>query len=237
MTALTLLALGLRDLLAVTPGRTSRHPWLALLAAVGAVLIGGVVLAGGAASAAETLSAVALALGAVLAWHALARAGSPHLRVGALGGVVGLAVAEHTGALTVAHGPVGMALLGAGLVLVETANVVTRDVLRLAGRPSTDDVHDADDDGEGLRGGRFIGPMERLLMAVLGLMAAWQVVAAIMAAKGIVRFPEISKDARAGDAKGGPMGASAEEFLVGSLASWTLAAGAGLVVHLALAGG
>ncbi|MGC5048216.1 hypothetical protein [Micrococcus porci] len=236
MTALTLLALGLRDLLAVTPGRTSRHPWRALLAAVGAVLIGGVVLAGGAASAAETLSAVALALGAVLAWHALARAGSPHLRVGALGGVVGLAVAEHTGALAVAHGPVGMALLGAGLVLVETANVVTRDVLRLAGRPSTDDVHDADDDGEGLRGGRFIGPMERLLMAVLGLMAAWQVVAAIMAAKGIVRFPEISKDTRAGDAKGGPMGASAEEFLVGSLASWTLAAGAGLVVHLALAG-
>ena len=58
--------------------------------------------------------------------------------------------------------------------------------------------------------------------------------AAIMAAKGIVRFPEISRDARSHEPKGGPPGASAEEFLIGSLASWTLAAGAGLLVHLAL---
>ena len=56
----------------------------------------------------------------------------------------------------------------------------------------------------------------------------------LAAAVGIVRFPEIAQDARAQDPKGGPAGASAEEFLIGSLASWTLAAGAGVLVHLAL---
>ena len=39
--------------------------------------------------------------------------------------------------------------------------------------------------------------------------------AVIVAAKGVVRFPEISKDSTE---------TKAEEFLVGSLASWTLAA-------------
>ena len=39
-------------------------------------------------------------------------------------------------------------------------------------------------------------------------------VAAVIAAKGVIRFPEISRDER---------GDKAEEFLIGSLASWALA--------------
>lgn len=73
-----------------------------------------------------------------------------------------------------------------------------------------------------LKGGRVIGPLERLLIAALSLAGAFTVVAALFAAKGIVRFPEISRDRGAGD--------RAEYFLVGSMVSWTIAfAAAGLL--------
>ncbi|MFB2581907.1 hypothetical protein ACEXQD_11690 [Herbiconiux sp. P15] len=68
---------------------------------------------------------------------------------------------------------------------------------------------------EDLRGGRIIGPLERLLIVALSLAGALPIVAGILAAKGIVRFPEISHD--------GPGGSKAEYFLVGSLVSWSLA--------------
>ncbi len=73
-----------------------------------------------------------------------------------------------------------------------------------------------------MRGGRLIGPLERWIIVALALAGAQGVVAALMAAKGIVRFPEISKNAGEGS--------KAEEFLVGSLISWGLAgAGAAMV--------
>ena len=73
-----------------------------------------------------------------------------------------------------------------------------------------------------LHGGRWIGPLERVLLILLAGAGANVAVAAIIAAKGVIRFPEISKD---------PSGLKAEEFLIGSLTSWTLAVlGALLVV-------
>lgn len=66
-----------------------------------------------------------------------------------------------------------------------------------------------------LRGGRIIGPLERLLLLALGTAGAFPVIAALLAAKGIVRFPEISQDST--------LGSKAEEFLIGSLTSWSLA--------------
>lgn len=73
-----------------------------------------------------------------------------------------------------------------------------------------------------MRGGRLIGPLERWIILALALAGAQGIIAALMAAKGIVRFPEISKNAGEGS--------KAEEFLVGSLISWGLAgAGAALV--------
>ncbi|GAB2449804.1 hypothetical protein HD599_002113 [Conyzicola lurida] len=65
-----------------------------------------------------------------------------------------------------------------------------------------------------LRGGRFIGPLERLFLLALVLSGQFTAIAALVAAKGIIRFPEISKDAAGGS--------KAEYFLVGSFASWTL---------------
>ncbi|MEE6288975.1 hypothetical protein V2J52_15085 [Georgenia sp. MJ173] len=76
--------------------------------------------------------------------------------------------------------------------------------------------------GHALRGGRWIGPLERLLIVVLATGGADGIIAALLAAKGIVRFPEISADRESGS--------KAEEFLVGSLTSWGMAAAS--VVYL-----
>ena len=73
-----------------------------------------------------------------------------------------------------------------------------------------------------LVGGRVIGPIERLLLIGLGLAGGAAVIAALVAAKGVVRFPEISADRGTG--------ANAETFLVGSLTSWAVAAGGALLI-------
>jgi hypothetical protein len=137
--------------------------------------------------------------------------------------------------------PIAQALLatGAALFLLESGNVVVRAALfrelpqppaararfslrsRFA-RPAPEEVRVPD-----LRGGRAIGPLERLLVAGLTLAGAIGLAGAVFAAKGIVRFPEISRD--------GEGGSKAEYFLVGSLVSWALALGAAALV--ATAGG
>lgn len=80
----------------------------------------------------------------------------------------------------------------------------------------------APDPRAGFQGGRLIGPLERILVLILTLAAAYPILAAMLAAKGIVRFPEISRD--------GETGARAEYFLVGSLVSWVIALGAAFLV-------
>lgn len=71
------------------------------------------------------------------------------------------------------------------------------------------------DTGPSLRGGRWIGPLERLLIIILAGAGADVAIGAVVAAKGVIRFPEISQDAS---------GEKAEEFLIGSVSSWILAA-------------
>ena len=66
-----------------------------------------------------------------------------------------------------------------------------------------------------LKGGRVIGPLERVLVFGLAVSGNIGGVAAIMAAKGILRFPEINRDE--GD------GSGAEYVLVGSFVSWFIA--------------
>lgn len=78
------------------------------------------------------------------------------------------------------------------------------------------------DPRSGFKGGRLIGPLERTIVLILTLAGAYPLLAAMLAAKGIVRFPEISRD--------GETGARAEYFLVGSLVSWVIALGAAFLV-------
>jgi len=116
-------------------------------------------------------------------------------------------------------------LLGVVLVQLSTGNVLVRLVLL-----ATHTSHPARDGAPTgpearLKGGRLLGPMERLL--ILGLGIAGQVTAAslVIAAKGLLRFPELSSDA--GQER---IHRLTEYFLVGSFASWLLAlGGVGLV--------
>lgn len=114
-------------------------------------------------------------------------------------------------------GPVSFDLavlsLGAVVFLLESGNLIVRAAL---------DRENAARPRDSFQGGRLIGPLERVLVFVLTLVGAYPLLAAMLAAKGIVRFPEISRD--------GENGARAEYFLVGSLVSWVVALGAALLV-------
>lgn len=110
---------------------------------------------------------------------------------------------------------VAVLVLGAVVFLLESGNVIVRAALRGG------DVPD-EEDRPALKGGRLIGPLERALVFALTLTGAFTLLAAVLAAKGIVRFPEISRD--------GDGGTRAEYFLVGSLVSWVTALGAAFLV-------
>lgn len=131
--------------------------------------------------------------------------------------------------------------LGVACFLLESANIVVRVALQSERSDAADVVATAPVIRRGLmarlrrpappepavptkqlRGGRLIGPLERLFVVGLIFTSAVALLAAFIAAKGIVRFPEIQKD-NAG-------GTQAEYFLVGSMASWAIAlAAAGLL--------
>ncbi|MCK6056979.1 hypothetical protein [Micrococcus luteus] len=231
MTALALLALGLHDLLdAVLPGAwpAPRRRWLARAgAAVAAVLAAVLVAVLAPTGISVAVGGGLVALGLLMGWTWL-HPDRP-LGVVAVVATVGLvAVLESTLAPAgLRSAPPALTLLAVTVALTETGNRVTRAVLALAGRSADGGDEEAEDPAaDGLRGGRYIGPMERLLMVVLGLAQAYPVIAALMAAKGIVRFPEISADRGAGS--------RAEEFLIGSLTSWGLAAAGAVAVWLAL---
>ncbi len=75
-----------------------------------------------------------------------------------------------------------------------------------------------------LKGGRLLGPMERLLILGLGLAGQLAAATAVVAAKSIIRFPEINAQ-KARENGGIGIDEVTEYFLVGSFASWILALG------------
>ncbi|MGE2834219.1 hypothetical protein [Mycobacterium sp. SMC-4] len=108
---------------------------------------------------------------------------------------------------------------GVLLVQVSTANQVVRLILgsvgavKPAGQPQPSDQ---------LKGGRLLGPMERLLIVGLGLAGQPAMATAVVAAKSIIRFPEISAK-RDRDKSAVGIDEVTEYFLVGSFASWIVA--------------
>ena len=128
------------------------------------------------------------------------------------------------------------AVVGVVVLLTVPANRVVADILAVA-RHSTQGNGEAaagcvpsqesgkqDEMESSMRGGRWIGPLERILILLLASVEAPAAIAAIVAAKGVIRFPEISQD---------KAGQKAEEFLIGSFASWILAVLGAVVIHLA----
>ncbi|UTT65076.1 hypothetical protein NMQ01_10100 [Janibacter sp. CX7] len=119
------------------------------------------------------------------------------------------------------------ALLLAGLVLVQlaTGNRLVRLVLVTTGalpaRPVAGGV-----DGE-LRGGRLLGPLERLFILGLGLAGELTAAGLVIAAKGLIRWPELRSHASSDDSRRpSDIDKVTEYFLVGSFVSWLVALGA-----------
>jgi hypothetical protein len=112
-------------------------------------------------------------------------------------------------------------LAGAFLVLLSTGNVVVRLVLSATGTTNPA-MHDTPEDPEQrLKGGRLLGPMERVLILGLGLAGHLTAASIVIAAKGLLRWPELqSKTEQQWIHR------LTEYFLVGSFVSWLVALGA-----------
>ncbi len=108
-------------------------------------------------------------------------------------------------------------LLGASvaLFLLATANRIVRLVLIAAGTPATKSEPK-------LKGGRLLGPMERLFVAGMTLSGNLTGAAVIIAAKGLLRLPEIRSDV---DQAQGHDDQITEYFLIGTFCSLLLAGG------------
>lgn len=128
-----------------------------------------------------------------------------------------------------------LAVLGALMVQLSTGNVLVRLVLRATGsiNPSrtvrSRDARLLEAPPHTLKGGRLLGPMERVFLLGLGLAGQLTAAGIVVAAKGLLRFPELSA---AKDDRSGPgIHVVTEYFLVGSFASWLVALSALALVH------
>ncbi len=110
--------------------------------------------------------------------------------------------------------------IGAALFLLSTANRIVRLVLEATGTSATT--------GESkLRGGRLLGPMERLIVGALVLSGDPAGAAFIIAAKGLLRLPEIRSSTDQMERQSDQV---TEYFLIGTFSSLLLAAGTGVLV-------
>jgi hypothetical protein len=235
--ALLLVGVGLSDL--VFSVRPMRH--VPEIAAAGAVVVLGL-LSG--QTAVPELVALGVLSAWVVAWGQAVTRGfaSGRERVPLAVLVSGVALALLLSPLAdPAHGlvgdwlvetPVGVlqgrttdeAVLLAGVLLVQlsTGNVLVRLVLA-----ATRTVDPARRPGRQvptfrLKGGRLLGPMERLFIVGLGVAGELTAASVVVAAKGLLRWPELQA-AREERGPGSGIHAVTEYFLVGSFVSWSLA--------------
>jgi len=120
-------------------------------------------------------------------------------------------------------------LMVVGVVLLQiiTGNQLVRLVLGSVGAVKPEGQPQPSDR---LKGGRLLGPMERILILGLGLAGQLAAATAVVAAKSVIRFPEINA-AKARENGNIGIDAVTEYFLVGSFASWIIALG-GLALAL-----
>lgn len=106
-------------------------------------------------------------------------------------------------------------LVALTLTQLSTGNVIVRLVLSATGTVVAAQ-HGTDGDPETrLKGGRLLGPMERLVIFGLGLAGELTAAGIVIAAKGLLRFPELQS--RADQTR---IHQLTEYFLVGSFVSW-----------------
>ena len=237
--ALLLVGVGLCDL--VFSVRPMRH----VPEAIGAASVVIVGLLADLTSARDVVALLVVAL-LVLAWGQTVTRGFasgrtwPPLAVLGVGLVLGLALSPAAGEADGLLGrwlevtPVGVlqgltgdeALLLAGVLLVQlsTGNVLVRLVLSATGTVDPARSSGRDVPSYRLKGGRLLGPMERLFIVGLGLAGQLTAASVVVAAKGLLRWPELQA-ARTEHHRGAGIHAVTEYFLVGSFVSWMLALG------------
>jgi hypothetical protein len=109
-------------------------------------------------------------------------------------------------------------VLGAFGIQLSTGNVLVRLVLK-----STGTIHPLADGGmppTRLKGGRLLGPLERTFILALALGGHVTAASVVVAAKGLLRFPELSS--RRDQER---IHQLTEYFLLGSFVSWLVALG------------
>ena len=112
-------------------------------------------------------------------------------------------------------------IVGVAAFQLSSANIVVRLLLDAIGVPAVTNE-------KKLKGGRVLGPMERLFILMLGSSGQLGAAAVVVAAKGLLRYPELQRSAR----EQGPTDVS-EYFLIGSFASWLVAITGLVVIQLA----
>lgn len=125
-------------------------------------------------------------------------------------------------------------VLGLFAIQFSTGNELVRLVLAAIGAIKPAGQAQAADQ---LRGGRLLGPMERIFILGLGLAGQMTAAGLVIAAKGIIRFPELSARRADLNARGAEttkisaigIDEVTEYFLLGSFGSWLIAlAGLGM---------
>jgi hypothetical protein len=105
---------------------------------------------------------------------------------------------------------------GVLLFLFATSNAIVRLVLTAVGTKFSPAE-------QRLRGGRIIGPIERLLIFGLGLAGEPTAAALVISAKGLLRYPELAGMRSEPGSSARAIDVVTEYLLIGSLTSWTLA--------------
>ena len=109
-------------------------------------------------------------------------------------------------------------LAGAVVVQLSTGNVLVRLVLAATGTITTNPHGASQGPERRLKGGRLLGPLERLFILGLGLAGNLTAAAIVVAAKGLLRWPELSSPSEQDRVH-----RLTEYFLVGSFVSWLVA--------------
>jgi hypothetical protein len=108
---------------------------------------------------------------------------------------------------------------GVLMMLFATSNAIVRLVLTAMGTRFSNAE-------QRLRGGRVIGPLERVLIFGLGLAGQATAAALVIGAKGLLRYPELNglrNEVGAAGPGARPIDVVTEYLLIGSLTSWLLA--------------
>lgn len=107
-------------------------------------------------------------------------------------------------------------LAGAFAIQLSTGNVLVRLVLKATG--TINPTRDGSMPPTPLKGGRLLGPLERVFILALALAGHVTAASIVVAAKGLLRFPELSSRGEQHHVH-----QMTEYFLVGSFVSWMVA--------------